>query len=194
MANQRLFISTMAHHEQVGNSMSTTYCYNKQGKLTLFWKGNKVAEKTGVKPGDAFVVSCNGSEPTLSKLKVPHRNEDLLMWLLSFNRETRSYSEADYHQLLARQRDFHEWWNYRDWTTQGEGYAFTLCNRSDCGGVCHIAAYIDRKVDKALVKEVLQKWERGIYWPRSFVEALLENRFGFTDAELASMEVSYWRE
>ena len=190
MANQRLFISNAdAFAEkliQVGNSMSTTYSYDGD-KLTLFWKGRKITERTGVKYGDAFIVHCDGSEPTISKLKVPHRNNDLLMWLLSFNKDNRAYNGATYQDLLAQQREENDWWGYRDWGIEGKGYAFTLCNRSDCGGVHHIAAFIDRKVDKALIKEVLQGWERGLYWPQDFVERLLKKRFGFTDVELSEI-------
>lgn len=95
--------------------------------------------------------------------------------------------ECDYQQLLQRQRQENSWFGYRDWGISGDDYAFTLCNRSDCGGVNHIAAYVDKKVTKEVVKEVIQQWERGIYWPKGFVENLLRKRFGFTDAELREL-------
>ena len=189
MANQRLFITGTAHQESVGNSVSVTYCYNQKGQLTLFWKGEKVAERTGVKIGDAFVVSCNGAKPTIDSLKVPHRNDDLLMWLLSFGKEARAHSAEEYTLLLNNRRDEHGWWNYGEREVCGDGYAFILCNRSDCGGVHHLAAFIDCWVDKELVKEVILAWSkvRGIYWPKNFVYRLLQNRFGFAAAELAEV-------
>ena len=172
----------------VGNAMSTMYCYNQKGQLTIFWKGKKVAERTGVKSGDAFIVSCDGGKPELHKLRVPHRNEDLLMWLLSFGKENRTYSEEKYVQLFSERRCQNYWSMYSDWTIEGPGYAFALCNRPDCGGVIHMAAYVDRnKVDKAMVREVFLKWERGIYWPRDFVENILKERFGFTKTELRTL-------
>lgn len=190
MANQKLFVNNADMFAvkplQVGNSMSTTYTYDGD-VLAIFWKGRKVTERSGVKIGDAFVVSCNGSEPTISKLKVPHRNNDLLMWLLSYERSNRAYSKTNYDQLLAKQRKEYSWWGYHDWGISGKGYAFTLCNRSDCGGVHHIAAYVEGKVTKKMVKEVIQRWERGLYWPKDFVEGLLKKRFGFTDAELKEL-------
>lgn len=195
MANQKLFIEkTTMEAARVGNSMSTTYTYDG-GRLTLFWRNRKVTERIGVKAGDAFIVRCDGSEPTLSKLKVPHRNDDLLMWLLSFSKEDRAYSAESYQELLAQRREEYDWWGYQDSEYKGDGYAFTLCNRSDCGGVHHIASFVDRKVDKELVKEVFLKWGRGIYWPRVFVERILRDRFGFTDCdleELAKAEDSIW--
>ena len=188
MANQRLFINETAHMVRVGNSMSTKYCYNKKGQLTIFWKGEKVAERFGVKPGDAFIVSCDGYEPELHKLKLPHRNDDLLMWLLSFNKEERAYSAEEYTSLLDRQRSNYGWWNYRESGCSGDGYAFTLCNRSDCGGVYHIAAFVDgRKINRDFVKEVFRKFPRFIYWPQSFVEKILRDRFGFDSLDLAEI-------
>lgn len=187
MANQRLFIEKIAHQEKVGNSMSTTYCYNSKGQLTIFWKGEKVAERTGVKIGDAFVISCNGAGPTIDNLKVPYRNNDLLMWLLSFGKEARAYSAEEYTLLLNNRRDEYGWWNYGERGIAGDGYAFTLCNRPDCGGVHHLAAYVDRPVDKQLVKEVLFSWSRGVYYPHAFVEKILRDRFGFTDYDLKEL-------
>lgn len=189
MANQKLFISNEAAFAieplRVGNSMSTRYTYDGD-KLTLFWRGCKVAEKSRVKFGDAFVVHCNGDKPTLSTLKVPHRNDDLLMWLLSFDKECRAHDVSEYQSLLAKQRQENGQWGYRDWGIEGEGYAFKLCNRSDCGGVYHIAAYVN-ETNKAMVKEVLRKWERGLYWPQEFVTSLLKKRFGFTNREIEEL-------
>ncbi len=192
MANQRLFVKEIAHQERVGNSMSTTYCYNPKGQLTIFWKGEKVADRANVKPGDAFIVSCNGSKPSIDKLKVPHRNDDLLMWLLSFGKEARAHSAEEYTILLNNRRDEYGWWNYSEQKISGEGYEFTLCNRSDCDGVHHLASYIDRPVDKGMVKEVLTAWHavRWLYWPKDFVCRLLQDRFGFTEAELAELIIN----
>lgn len=110
MANQKLFIEkTTMEAARVGNSMSTTYTYDGS-RLTLFWRNRKVAERIGVKAGDAFIVRCDGSEPTISKLKVPHKNDDLLMWLLSFSKEDRAYSAESYQELLAQRREEYDWW------------------------------------------------------------------------------------
>lgn len=185
MANQRLFIEANVHQGKVGNSMSTTYACNGN-ILTLFWKGQKVAERTGVKVGDAFIVHCNGSEPTISKLKVPHRNDDLLMWLLSFDKENRAYSADEYRQLLEQQRKEYNWQGYHEASIEGKGYAFTLCNRPDCGGAHHIAAYV-RGANKAMVKEVFQKCGHGLHWPQDFIDSLLKKRFNFSNAELKKL-------
>ncbi len=189
MANQKLFVSSADAFAvkplQVGNSMSTTYTYDGS-ILRIFWKGNEVTTKTGVKDGDAFIIKCGGTAPTICKLKVPHRNDDLLMWLLSYDKESRAYNEGDYQRLLSQQRKEYGWRGYRDWEVSGKNYSFTLCNHSDCGGVYHIAAYV-KNADKKMAKEIIQKWERGIYWPKSFVKSLLKKRFGFTDAELEEL-------
>lgn len=186
MANQRLFVNDpVLEPTRVGNSISTSYTYDGD-KLTVFWKRETV-EKTGIKPGDGLIISCYGDTPSIKKLGLPHQNADLLMWLCSFNKEARAHSLAEYQKLLEQRRPSFDWWGYSEWEIKGEGYAFTLCNRCDCGGVNHVAAYIDRPVTRAMVKEVLLKWKRGVYFPREFVEKVLRNRFGFTEADLTEI-------
>lgn len=185
MANQKLFIEANVCNGKVGNSMSTTYTYDGN-TLTLFRKGRKVIEKTGVKVGDAFIVKCNGSEPTICKLRVPHRNDDLLMWLLSFDKENRAYSADEYQQLLKQQRERHDQSKCHECSIEGKGYAFTLCSYPDCNGTHRIAAYV-HGANKAMVKEIFQKCGRGLHWPQDFIDGLSKKRFNFSNAELKKL-------
>lgn len=185
MALQKLFLTEKVHQERVGNSMSTTYCFDpKRETLTIFWKDQKVCQ-CKAQLGDAFVVNCNGSEPVVNKLRLPHKNSDLIMWLLSFSKECRTHSQEEFDQLLACQRKEYDWWAYRESEVTGENFRFVLCNRSDCGGVNHIAAFVSDDIGKKEALEMLKKYSeiRWIYYPESFVQKVLQDRFGISEQE-----------
>lgn len=186
MAEQKLFLEKKAHLETVGNSMSTTYCFDpKRECLTVFWKEEKIYQ-CKARLGDAFVVDCWGGTPKVHKLKLPHRNADLLMWLFSFSKSLRTHSMADFEELLDHQREQYAWWNYSEDLVKDEKFAFALCNRSDCGGVHHIAAYVADDLSKEEVIEVLRGYRkiRFLYYPEYFIKKVLKNRFGITEAEV----------
>lgn len=193
MALQKLFLTETAHQAQVGNSMSTTYSFDtEREKLTVFWRGQKVCERKA-KMGDAFVVKCFGSEPTVSKMKLPHRNSDLIMWLLSFPKDCRAYSQEEFDQLFFEQRDIYDWSNYREWQVKGEKFEFILCNRPDCGGVHHMEAFVSDDITKEDVLEMLRKYKaiRGIYYPESFVKKVLQDRFGISEEEVDEQNIFF---
>lgn len=183
MANIILFIEKPVHHESIGEYVKITYCYNTKGQMTVFRKGQKVAERCNVKPGDALVVASSSSKTTIEPLRVPHSNRDLMMWILHFRKETRAHNREEYDQLVVARARNYSWWGYRQYVTEGEGYTFTSCQASN--GVARLAGLIERPLDKELVKELMTKFV--IRWPRYFVEDLLRNRFGFTDNDLAEL-------
>lgn len=130
----------------------------------------------------------NGSRTRwLTPLGIPHRNDDLLMWLIGFNKETRAHSESEYEDLLSQRKSEYRWWGYRDWTTADEGFKFSQCNRSDCGGHYNLAAWVQTPMTKELVKRVLRAM-RGVMFPETFTKKLLRDRFGFTDEDLQGLD------
>ncbi len=186
MALQKIFLTKAAHQEQVGNSMSTTYCFDpKRSVLTLFWKEEKCFQCTA-HLGDAFVVECYGSAPVAKKMKLPHKNADLLMWLCNFSKDCRAHSLEEFERILKVQRQCYDWWNYHEFRVEGDKFRFVLCNRSDCGGVYHIAAYVEEGIDPETVKEALEAYSkiRWIYYPKEFVKKILKDRFGISEEEV----------
>lgn len=185
MALQRLYITKNAYREQVGNSQSTTYAFDTDHLLlTLFWKGRKVHQRKACL-GEAYVVKCDGSEPTVSKLKLPQKNSDLIMWLLSFSKECRAYSREEFRKKLTHQRIVYNWWDYKESNATGEKFDFVLCNRCNCSGANHIAAFVSDDIGKEDVLEMLKKFceIRWIYYPESFVQKVLQDRFGISEQE-----------
>lgn len=189
MATQKIFVSdTHGEKLRVGNSMSAYYTYDAQTKtLKVFWKSEAVVLQ-GVSDGEPIWVNCWGGVPEVKRVKLPRRKADCLAWLLDFPKAVRTHSEEEYTNLLERQREEYSWWNYQEYTRTGEGYAITLCNRSDCGGVHHIACMITDAAasDKGTVKAILRAWAelRWMYYPKEFVKGILRDRFGFTESDL----------
>lgn len=186
MALQKLFLEKKAHQEKVGSSMSTRYCFDpKRNILTLFWKGEKCFQ-CEAKLGDAFVVNCSGSKPQAKHLQLPRGNADLLMWLFNFSKEIRSYSREEFEKILSKQRYLCDWWAYCEREAVGDKFHFVLSNRQDCGGECHIAAYVSDDICRDDVLEALEKYSkiRGMYYPKSFVKKVLKDRFSISEEEV----------
>lgn len=190
MANQKLFLTKKTHHELVGNSMSTSYCFDpKRNCLTVFWKDEKVFQ--GIAHlGDVFVVNCYGGKPKVNKLKMPKRKSDILMWLFSFNKEARAHSTDEFNELLAEARHHNDFWNYREYTVNEELYKFVLCSRPDCGGVLHIAAYVSDEISKQDIIQMFNDYQkiRFLYYPISFIRNVLKESFGFSEDELDTIQ------
>jgi hypothetical protein len=190
MATQKVFIeNTNGTRMAVGNSMSTTYTYNPGTKtLKVFWKRGEPVVLQNVTEGEPIWVNCWGGIPELKRVKLPRRKADCLAWLMDFSKETRTHSKEEYENLLERQRESYDWWNYQEYTRSNEGWSLTLCNRSDCGGVHHIACYISDEAaeNKDAVKTILKAWSelRWMYYPKEFVKGVLRDRFGFTESDL----------
>lgn len=189
MATQRLYLGEVpVKMAQVGNSMSTYYSYWPEKKiLEIYWK-ERVVTRCRALPGDAFVVICNGGEPIVNKLGIPYRKVDIIAWLLSYYQQSRAYTLEGYENLMKTRRKSFWWWGYEDWEIRGENYIFALCNRQDCGGVFHIACYVNPKITKKEMIELFNHFERGFYYPSYFVKEILKKRLNFTDAEIAQIK------
>ena len=169
--------------------MSTTYTYNPETKtLKVFWKRGEPVVLRNITESEPIWVNCWGGVPEVKRIKLPRRKADCLAWLLDFSKETRTHSKEEYESLLERQRELYNWWNYQEYTRSDESWSLTLCNRSDCGGVHHIACMITDAAasDKETVKAILSAWSelRWMYFPKEFVKGVLRDRFGFTESDL----------
>ena len=175
MANHKLFITKNIQEGNVGSSMSTTYSFDN-GILTLFWKGRTVLTQPA-KVGDAYMVRCNGDIPKIIPLALPHSDEEKVMWLCGYNKYCRALSREQYEEVLAKNREARNWWNYREYTRSGDGWVVTLCNRPDFGGVHHVVAYIEKGASKATLKEFLYGYLelRWFYFPKEFVQHVLKD-------------------
>ena len=186
MALHKLFLEKKATKKNVGNSMSTTYSFDpKKGVLTLFWKSRKFYE-CKAKLGEAFVVNCDGGKPKVHRIKLPQQKEDLLMWLFDFSKECRAHSKKEFELLLERERNRNSWKYYKEFWVQGNKFQFVLCNRSDCNGVYHMAAYVAPDIEKDDVLGAMKMYGeiRGIYYPINFVKKILKSRFGISEEEV----------
>ena len=195
MATQKIFVQgTKGERRAVGNSMSTTYSYDVSTMtLRVFWKRGKPVVLEGVTEGEPIWVNCWGGVPEVKRIKLPRRKADCLAWLMDFSKEVRTHSMEEYEDLLGHQRKSYDWWNYQEYSRTDEGkYALTLCNRSDCGGVHHIACFISDEAaeDKSAVKDILKAWSelRWMYYPKAFVSRVLRDRFGFTEKDLEDVD------
>ena len=195
MSSHKLFVeNTNGKKKVIGNSMSTTYLYDPKRKtLKVFWKYGSVIKLNNVNEGDPIWVGCWGDAPEVRRVRLPRRKADCLAWLLDFPKETRTHSEEEYEDLLRRQRVFYGWWNYEEYTSRERGrWAITLCNRSDCGGVYHVACFISDEAaeDKDSVKNILEAWSRlrWMYFPKTFVCNVLRKHFGFSEADLEEVD------
>lgn len=175
MANQRLFLEEIVTMERVGNSMSTMYSWD--GKiLTIYWK-NKI-QKKAAKAGDAFVIACNGGEPEVFPLTAPKGREALVMWLCGFNKPDRAFNEEDYTALIKERRRLYNFWNYQE-SIVGDmenGWEYRVCNRSDCGGIYHLGAYIKPGIsDEGLKAFIAANSGGGFRFPKKFMENKLKS-------------------
>jgi len=186
MAEHKIFVED-AKNKRIG--ASTTYTYDaKNREFILFWKGKKVQTVENVDEGEPIWVNCNGEGALARRLRLPNRRSSCLMWLLGFAKDLRAHSRDEYEVLYEQQLDENDWWNLQSYTTEGHGYAMSLCNRRDCGGVVYLAAYISDKAagNRRKVKEILHQWQ--VYYPNAFVKKVLRERFKFTDEDIADVE------
>ena len=194
MATHKIFAND-THGERlvVGNSFSTTYTYDASSQtLKVYWKRNLPVVLENVAEGELIWVSCWGGMPKVKRAKLPRRKADALAWIMDFPKEVRAHSKEEYARLLEKQREEYSWWGYSEYTREGDGWAITLCNRPDCGGVFHIACYISEETaeDKDAVKEILKAWSelRWMYYPKAFVSKVLREKFGFSESDLEEVD------
>lgn len=183
MANQRLFLDNeVACPARVGNSMSTKYTF-VEGKLTIYWGGIPMREQKA-SIGDAYIVVCDGSTPEVKPLKAPKDAPNLILWLVGYPKPLRAFTEAEFDELYKTSKEANSWWGYRDWCYEGDGWKAADCNRSDCGGICRLAAFIDpAKFTTAVAKEILNGTDVRPKCSRAYAAKQLR-RIGFTDKDL----------
>ena len=187
MATQRLYLYEKNNEaKKLGNSMSTSYKFDGQ-ELTVYWKGKMKSTKAN--KGEAFVIKCNGGIPEIAKLKLPKNNHKLLMWLCSFYSENSATTLEQFESVIEKKRSEFSWWNYHEYCAEKMGeYSMVLCNRPDCGGEHHVAAYIDGRLPLTgeKVTEILNAYYeiRWSYIPVAFVKAVLKRRFQMNDLDL----------
>lgn len=185
MATQKLYLYEANNEiQRLGNSMSTSYKFDGQ-ELTVYWKGRKQVVKASM--GDAFVVGCYGGMPEVSKLKLPKSNHRLLMWLCGFYSHNSATDSNKFQEILEENREGFNWWNYQEYGPKTDDYSFVLCNRSDCGGEHHVAAYINGNLPLTTEKviEILNAYYqvRWSYMPIQFVREVLRKRFHMNDLD-----------
>lgn len=180
MALHKIFLNNEKKEGKIG--MSTRYLFNPdKNELKVLWHGHEVSREA--KPGDAFVVECNGGIPKIKKLKLPHSNAELIMWLCNYPKALRTHSKEEFEEKLKEQQKYREWWGYQEWFREGEKYAFGICNREDCGGVHHLVSYVAEDCTKEEFSEALRAYGklRGVYYPKWFVENVLAKRLGINE-------------
>lgn len=143
MALHKLFLESNVENERVGNSMSTTYTFDGNS-LVIYWRDQEVYKRPA-KLGDAYAVGCNGgADISVSPLRLPNGKEATIMWLCDFPKLNRAFTDNEYQRILEQERQSKHWWGYRERSRSGNGWAFTICNRPDCGGWYPLVMYIER--------------------------------------------------
>lgn len=168
--------------------------------LHVDWCDVASAEVTGIKPGDAYIITQNNDDLTLkiSPLKLPRRDDDLLMWLLGFGKERRAHCYTVYAELRQNVLPWEVRYygsnilDERDCTEcliSGKGYGFDFLVWK--GKFIRVAAYISRscRVDKDFVKKIINERQARLPsivlpFPRAFIKKVLHNRFGLADDEI----------
>ena len=182
----RIFIEHEVESRCIGHCL---YYSLMNGILRVEWSGTARAQRAGVKPGDAFIVALDYNDVTvkLTKLKLPHRNDDLLMWLLGFTKNQRTHDYKEYTEMRQRTLQNSERRISKERAILGANYDFNF-GFDDTGKLMRIAAYANCSVDKELVKTVINEWTdkfaMPLPFPTCFIEMVMRDRFGFKDDEI----------
>lgn len=167
------------------------YSYDGKDVLKVFVEGQLRFALHGAELGEmyTFYEGLNGCN--LDKVKRPQRKDHSLMWVLSFDREFRATSRAEYEQHLARRREqFPLERGWQEQTVQGEGYAFTVFT-SDSAKDVRAAAYIASTLwlTKDMVIKILEEFPAKIRFPRQYIyNKVLRQNFGFTNKDFRELE------
>lgn len=169
---------------KVGRSRSTDYSYNPESEeLTIYWCGEEVIRREGVRPGDAFIVTCYGSTPKLEPMHFPRNPSDMLLYILGFANGLRHHSAEHYVKCYnaERQQKVKRGFVEREFT--GAKYRLNVCV-DPFGKVYHLAGLIYGKLEQADYAEILMRWPFRINYPRVFLERVFREQFNMSDAAI----------
>lgn len=185
--------------QRLGKDTQLKYAV-KDGVLTVYQKGRRGCRCVRLRLGELYDI--NYSETQLNgicRVVWPRERKDVLMWLLGFTNGARYVGRSSYCWALYRWRSKHSASNgvVQGWSEcclEGDGYGFTKFKSTVDGTMLSVAAYISEKceINKAFVKEILQRWCYGFSFPRPYVERVLWEVFDFTRNDLAELDTVKW--
>lgn len=177
MAKHRIYLTENFEKTHLGNSKSTSYSFDGQ-TLRISWDFGKFIE-IKAKVGDAFIVNCNGSLPTITKLKVPQRKVDKIAWILGFPKELRTYSYEDYKELIKKNNKLNDWDGYNYWEVQNEFYAYAICNQQNSDKLKNLAIYISPDIPNSDIVSLISEIKCKQY-PKKWVKLFIKNNLNLS--------------
>ncbi|NFO03099.1 hypothetical protein FDB23_03050 [Clostridium botulinum] len=187
MSLQKIFLEEEVKvWKNVGNNATTFYKFD--GTTLTIKQENKI-KTINAQLGECFIVDFNfGKFLEISPIKVPIKNNQKIMWLLSFPKDARCNSLAEYESKITTKRRFYYFDDFSSFGIEGEKYKITFCNRADGGGIHHMIAYVSEDINKQEIIEMLHKYnnknKRGIYFPKNFTTKFFRENFNLTEDEI----------
>lgn len=158
----------------------------KAGVMTVYLKEATVSAR--LRTGEVYCVGdFNRNGTPINRMRPPRNDADALMWLFDYNNQARYHDKASFDRFVEEQcstgQAIDTVW------CEGNGYGFAVSGRPERVGVFPLAAYVDqsRVADKTLAKDFLKNWHYGIFYPQTYAEKFLQDRFGFTEEEAGEL-------
>lgn len=185
MAIHKIFIGDYNISKiRLGNSRSTDYSYSTDTYcLQIFWRGEEIICQEDVHPGDAFIVSCDGSEPKLNRLFLPKHPNDFLMYILGFGNGLRCHDWDTYNRVVEEQRKKKLTRDRTEYKFSGDSYYFSFCEDA-AGRTYHLAAIMLEKLEPEEYLEILSDWPYPIRYPRPFLRTAFKERFKISNRKI----------
>lgn len=185
MAKHKIYIGDFGVTKiKLGDSKSTDYSYDTATKcLQIFWRGEEIIRRENVQPGEAFIVTCDGSEPKLDIMHFPKHPNDFLLYILGFGNGLRCHYWNQFDDVLEEQRRIKNAKDRTEYHFSGENYYFSFLEDKS-GKPYHLAAIIEKKLSPEEYYEILSEWPYPIRYPRAFLRVAFKERFGISNRKI----------
>lgn len=125
------------------------------GVLTLFWQREEVVRQSSVKPGDGFIVSCDGKKFSLKPITLP-KGANGLAWLFAFDKQARARDAHEFDELVEKCRHEYRYVTaYKEIHVEGDGFHFVFANDGQFTTPKRVAAYISKPLAAEAVRDAI---------------------------------------
>ena len=183
MALHRIFLNDIFAKEKLGTAFSTE-CSFDGSTFRVFWKGGIV--ERNAKIGDYLLIKVYGSaEPDVYPVGIPKDPMSILFWLICVPKERRIISESGAEGMLLSDEnaviDFIWRSNSETWQDCCQVVSIPRPDTTEYDDFVYIREEVP--ASKSDIKDVLRAFQSRPC-PPEIAAKLLQDRFGFTDADL----------